>query len=151
MRGFARALGIVGWLWFITGFVGPMFGFDLFNIFPGLVLIFISRMMARAARTRIPEEAEESPAPERVLNTDRPTPPPPRPEPVVRHHQPEPQPRPETEPVRDDILNRILLAGREAEDETVVHEEASPPDEGTTPRTSAEMIAQARKRWDRRG
>jgi hypothetical protein len=53
--------------------------------------------------------------------------------------------------VRDDILNRILLAGREAEDETVVHEEASPPDEGTTPRTSAEMIAQARKRWDRRG
>ena len=53
---------------------------------------------------------------------------------------------------RDDIIERIALAGRAAGSEAAGRPE--PPaataerEERKTPMTSAEMIAQAKKRWD---
>jgi hypothetical protein len=156
MAGIGRTLQIIGWLWLIAGFVGPRAGLPDVGIFPAFVLIFISRIFRTQARRNAPEETvdevePEPQAPERILNTDRAPRPPPSPEPVVRYSEPEPEPEPEE---RNELLERIALAGRDATTEedspTDAEDAAADAIDVSGSMSSAEMIAQARKRWDRR-
>lgn len=162
MQALGRVLQVLGWLWFLAGIVGPIFGFDRLNFFPGLVLIFIARVI-RVQRRRT-EQAEpetqgverETPAPERVLNTERPqqpSAPSPSPRPTVdnaveRTTQPEPMSEPSEE--RDDLLERIVAAGREGADEVETPEDPGPPPApgSRASMSSEEMIARAHRRWD---
>lgn len=170
----ARVLQIAGWLWFAVGIVGPMVGYDLVNAFPGLILIFVARALRKQAARNAPvEDGHEEPAepaqPERLLNTDRiqnPASPPPSPDPVARYREAEPAPRPERAYVpepgraadeageREDIIERIVIAGRQAATKESSQERVdsarSVRSGDTKPMSSAEMIAQARKRWDRK-
>lgn len=170
MAALGRILQLAGWAWLALGFVGPrLFGIDTgFGVFPGLILIFIARAVrTAAARRELPElqsdeEAQPEsvePAPvERQLNTERQREaPPPPPEPVTIYTEPEPvpesQPRPEPEPVpepmsSDELLERIALAGRTASEDPVDADEPAGPT--STAMSSAEMIARARKRWDKK-
>lgn len=154
-----------------------MVDYDLVNPFPGLILIFIARALrTQAARNAPVEDGHEEPAepaqPERPLNTDRiqrPAPRPPSPDPVARYREAEPAPRPERAHVpepgpsadegsevgeRDNIIERIVIAGRQAATKESSQERVdsarSVRSGDTKPMSSAEMIAQARKRWDRK-
>jgi len=165
MQVLGRILQVLGWLWFLAGIVGPIFGFERFNFFPGLILIFIARVI-RAQRGRA-EQAEtepqgsqrETPVAERVLNTERrqqPSAPSPSPQPTVdstvdRTPRPEPMARQPEE--RDDLLERIVAAGREVADEVETSEDPGPPPTpgGRAPMSSEEMIARAHRRWDSKG
>ncbi|HEX6300826.1 MAG TPA: hypothetical protein VF148_10220 [Acidimicrobiia bacterium] len=169
MAAIGRILQVIGWLWFLAGIVDSAFGFDFLNPFPGLVLIFIARIFRTRARSEMPPgpaDAQAEPQPE-PLRAPRPQPrqaaPPPsqdkRPE-TGPSAEPRPEPKYER-PVdeRNDLLERIAAAGREAMAEPDVpepergpgsrKEESKPTDVGKKPMSSAEMIAQARKRWDR--
>lgn len=168
MTALGRILQAVGWAWFALGFLGGFINlpFDL-NIFPGIVLIFISRIIrAQGARTTPDEggEAEEleDEVQPRILNTERARPRPRAPEKAIptapekaRSETPEPTP----EAKRQEMLEQILvtgtdLAARSAAPETDAMEtdametEEVPGPAG--PMSSAEMIAQARKRWNKR-
>jgi hypothetical protein len=173
MAAIGRVLQVIGWLWFIAGFVGPMFGFESLNLFPGLVLIFIARMFRTRARGEMPPgpgEQETRPEPQPV-ETLRPQPreqPPPQPAPKPSAPSQSSEARSETKaepeyvrPVeeRNQLLERIALAGSEAADEQATTQSgkpsaaskkgAKPAEEARAPMSSAEMIAEARKRWDR--
>jgi len=177
MASFARVLQIAGWLWFAVGIVGPMVGYDLVNAFPGLILIFIARALRTQAARNAPvedghEEAAEPVQPERPLNTDRiqtPATPRPSPDPVARYREAEPAPRPEQAYLpesgpsadehgeaaeRENIIERIVIAGRQADSRDSSQERVdaarSVRSGEAKPMSSAEMIAQARKRWDRK-
>lgn len=167
MQALGRTLQVIGWLWFIAGIVGPVFGFDRLNFFPGLILIFVARVIrAQSARTQSSEPQAEDPqsetaAPERILNTERRQPPPspspqlpsPSPQPTASY-TPERRPEPEaksgkTSEERSELLERIVTAGRgEAEPESP--EKPEPMAEGAdrAPMSSEEMIARAHRRWD---
>ncbi|HUG31622.1 MAG TPA: hypothetical protein VMM14_01915 [Acidimicrobiia bacterium] len=175
MAALGRILQIIGWLWFAAGFLGPLVGFDGVNLFPGLILVFVARAIRTQAARHAPSEPdevdrEEEPRPERVLNTERVprTPPPPAPDPIVRYQRAEAQTTmdeddEEDDPdsgERDNLIERIALAGRET---TTTSESAADRSGGSTlesdrhavaprrkPMTSAEMLAQAHKRWDRK-
>lgn len=165
MQALGRILQVLGWLWFLAGIVGPIFGFERFNFFPGLVLIFIARVI-RVQRGRT-ERAEpetqgsdrETPALERVLNTERrqqPSAPSPSPRPAVDHtveHSTQPEPMTKSSEERDDLLERIVAAGREVADEVEEPEAPGPlPAPGSrAPMSSEEMIARAHRRWDSKG
>ena len=170
MAAIGRILQVIGWLWFIAGFVGPIFGFETVNPFPGLVLIFIARIFRTRARSEMPPgpaDGQPQPQPQPVE--------PPRPQPRQETSPPSPPklpeagpkaaPKPEPEyerPVdeRNELLERIAAAGRDAAAEPAVaepkrqdtgsrKEESEPVDASREPMSSAEMIARARKRWDR--
>lgn len=165
-----RILQVIGWLWFAAGIVGPAFEFDTVNPFPGLVLIFIARIFRTRARSEMPEgpaDDQTTPQPEPV-EAPRPQPaqqappsPPSRPEPRPTA-EPEPEPPRYERPVdeRNELLERIAGAGRQAAPEPAVSEprrqgtgsrseEMKPTDDVRKPMSSAEMIAQARERFDR--
>lgn len=177
MAALGRVLQIAGWLWFAAGIVGPMVDYDVVNPFPGLILIFVARALRTQAARNAPyeeeseEEAAEPAQPERPLNTDRiqrPAAPPPSPDPVTRYREAEPAPRPEPAYVpepgpsdedgetgeRENIIERIVIAGRQAStkdsSQDRVDSARSVRSGDTKPMSSAEMIAQARKRWDRK-
>lgn len=157
MAAVGRILQVLGWLWIIAGIAGSFFDFGGFNVFPGIILLFISRALRRRTpRSQIPDvgrEQEQEPideepeVPERMLNTERHREiPPPEPEPVVLDlPEPEPSPPPEE---RSEVIERIVAAGREVSD--VADERASDEDKGvdSKPMSSAEMIARAHDRWD---
>lgn len=173
-----RVLQIAGWLWFAAGIVGPMVDYDVVNPFPGLILIFVARAIRTQAARNAPyeEDGREEPTEpaqiERPLNTDRiqtPAPPRPSPDPVARYREAEPAPRPERAYVpepgpspdedgeageRENIIERIVIAGRQAATKESSQERVdsarSVRSGETKPMSSAEMIAQARKRWDRK-
>jgi hypothetical protein len=161
MHALGRTLQVLGWLWFLAGIVGPIFDFERFNFFPGLVLIFIARVI-RAQRRRT-EQAEpetqgsqrETPPPERVLNTERrqPSAPSPSPRPTVDdtdEHTTQPEPMSKSSEERDDLLERIVAAGREGADEVETPDDPGPqPAPGSrAPISSEQMIARAHRRWD---
>jgi len=162
MQAIGRILQIVGWLWFAAGIVGPVVGLDRFNFFPGLVLVFFSRIIrAQAARTASPQpetnegEAETTPPP-RPLNTERGQPSAPTPSPQVSYTPRPPVPElvvDSAEPPDDqsDLLERIVAAGREVGEE-ITEKTSTPdlaePDMDRKPMTSEEMIARAHRRWD---
>jgi hypothetical protein len=168
MAAIGRILQVIGWLWFIAGFVGPAVGFDALNPFPGLILIFIARVFRSRARSEMPPgpaDGQTAPQPQ-PLEVARPQPaqqaPPPSPKRPEARSTAEPKPEPAYErPVdeRNELLERIAAAGRGAAEPDVPEpkrqgtgpktEESKPGDVARKPMSSAEMIAQARKRWDR--
>ncbi|MGD2042931.1 MAG: hypothetical protein PVJ28_04715, partial [Acidimicrobiia bacterium] len=77
MTALGRILQAIGWVWVALAFFGGFINlpFDP-NIFPGLILIFISRVFrAQGARTTTAEQEEaetlEEQVEPRVLNTER--------------------------------------------------------------------------------
>lgn len=160
MQVLGRILQVVGWLWVAAGFFGPALNlpFDL-NFFPGIILVFISRILrAQAARYGGDEEEPVTPASTRQpVEVQRPAP---RPQPERR---PRPEPREaettsaDAEANRQEMLEQILITGTEvAEEEASPAPEAEPAEIEETdhsgssgPMSSAEMIAQARKRWNK--
>ncbi len=166
-KALGRILQFIGWVWVIAGFVLPAFGLARPNIFPGFILIFVARALrTQAARHAPPEEEVQAPVEtQRVLHTQRdrsrpsPTPPATTPEQAAKpprevKRTPAPEPVVASEPAeRDDIIERIALAGRAASEEKPDRDKPTIPaltigDERKAPMTSAEMIAQAKKRWD---
>lgn len=168
MAAIARLLQAIGWVWVIAGFLLPAFGLARPNIFPGFILIFVARALrTQASRHAPPEEEVQVPAEtERVLQTQRdrsePTAATPPPTPAQAPKPPREAAQPKVEPIvvsqpveRDDIIDRIAIAGRAASDERPESQKPTVPassigEEPKTPMTSAEMIAQAKKRWDKK-
>lgn len=173
MAALGRILQLIGWLWVLVGFIAPRVDFETFGlgsigVLPGLVLIFIAR--AFRARARVEEgqgsgEVRPDARPPSVENRPqrRQTPPPPAPTrtqpspPVERKPKPEPMTKAEPPPADEaDLLERIALAGRNAAEELSADEfkdelKSMRRDDERKPMSSAEMIAQARRRWDRPG
>jgi outer membrane biosynthesis protein TonB len=167
MAALGRLLGILGWLWFIAGFVAPALDIADIEFFPGLILVFVGRMLRGQARRQEPEpEAEPvtTEPPPRQLNTER-TKPEPTPQPVARTPPilttptsppppiaPEMPAEEEEEEVREKLFSAIRsAAAASADDEAGIDVEVAVKDAaGDKPLTSEEMIARARQRWDRR-
>jgi hypothetical protein len=138
-----------------AGFFGPLVGLpDGINFFPGVVLVFVSRLIRVQASRKSPQETETEPepAPQRILNTERRPQRPARRLPEAQTVEPPspPQPAPASEPTEEpeeDLLEKILPAGREVMDDMA--ELPGEEDVGSRPMSSAEMIARAKRRWDR--
>lgn len=153
-----------------------MVGYEGVNLFPGLILIFVARVIRTRVARRAPPELDEAAGmedsrPERVLNTERVsrTPEPPPPDPVVRYQRAGAQTTVDDDDdegefergERDHLIERIAHAGRETATgkETAADRSSSGPtleserlagEHRKKPMTSAEMLAQAHKRWDRK-
>lgn len=155
MTALGRILQVIGWLWIAVGFFGPLVALPNVSVFPGIIVLFISRVMRKQAeRAQRPEdggEAVEEPEEQRMLNTER------------RHQTAaEPPPRvergpvvPEQEKEREDLLERVLLAGKAVSSDEMAEKPIEPEypeiDLSRSGRmSSAEMIARAHRRWDRR-
>ncbi len=151
-----RIIMLAGWFLILLAAFGPAIGWavNLGGIFPGIFLLFLGGILRRRAEQRTSVEEVEAPTqPPRPLATQRPPrrqPPPPPPEPVVRHVEPEEAPETESSA---DLMERILSTGTDsAGDQEVVAEPTVTIDTGEfKPRSSAEMIARARSRWNRTG
>jgi hypothetical protein len=162
MAALGRLLQVIGWLWLVAGFALPALDLAEINPFPGLILIFVARALrTQAARNAPPEPAAEEQAPEeRILNTDRvrvepqpsPKPPPPSPQPVTIPRQTDPRPSPSAPSERESLIERIAEAGREAEADLTQPDlgelDVTAPRGSAKPMSSAEMIAEARRRWN---
>lgn len=165
MRVFARTIGALGLLLVLAGIFGPITGLTDIGVVPGMLLLFMARVVSKQAK-RAEREAEGREPPQRVLNTERtsataprlPVPEPSQPPRPVR--PPSPPPPPKTAPPepaaaepgtgeKESIFDSILLAGSElaSEKETDV-EDQSPSGPGH--KSSGDMIADARKRWGQR-
>ena len=160
-----RILQAIGWIWLALGFLGPLLNLPIdLGIFPGIILIFISRIFRTRAARKAPEEAEAQASVEeqvepRVLNTERPRPRPAQPEPGTRP-TPEPArseaPKPVPETKRQEMLEQILISGtgvadgsatRNTDEVDTGRDESAAPSQ---PLSSAEMIARAHQRWNKR-
>lgn len=156
-----RILQAIGWIWLALGFFGPAFDLPIQpNIFPAIIILFLARILRSQGERSAPEEpaevqqVEQEPQP-RALNTER-----------VRTPEAPSQKSPPSSPVtqspraptpearRQEMLEQILVAGTDlateaaSPDPSPVAEEEVP---GTyAPMSSAEMIAQARRRWNKR-
>lgn len=167
MAALGRILQVVGWLWLIIGFFGPMFGLLSLNLLPGIVLVFVARVIRNQAdRTEMPELDDETSVEEQQRKAhqqpvqqpavrepeprdERPHRPPPEPYIVTVPDEPSPGRQRETS---QEMLERIVGVRREAPDreeplqpaeEEMVVEEMS-----RKPMSSAEMLARAHERWD---
>lgn len=169
MAAIGRILQVIGWFWFLAGIVGPAFDFDTVNPFPGLVLIFIARIFRTRARSEMPKGTADGQTPPQPEPVEAPGPQPAQQAPPFPPSRPEPRPTAEPEPEpqyerpvdeRNELLERIAAAGRQAAPEPAVSEprpqgtgsrseETKPTEAVRKPMTSAEMIARARERFDR--
>jgi hypothetical protein len=166
MAALGRILQVIGWLWFVAGLASRIFEFGDIDVFPGLILVFVARAIRAQAARQAPDEdvvtdQPEPVAPPRILNTERQTDSVP---PTSTRRRPEPGPKPAVEPTpvkkRNELLQDIVLAGKEAAATKPAPAPSEPRSErsasvepglkGKKPMSSAEMIAQARKRWDRK-
>lgn len=172
MTAFGRILQVIGWLWIAVGFFGPLVNVPDVSVFPGIIILFISRVIRKQGeQTRRQEddidqlEQQEAPRP---LNTQRPQ----RraeakksPEPMaISTKQPESkssldpkvggaEPKPESDnEERSDLFERVLLAGQDLADKPGDSFDPETTSEGVdgSPMSSAEMIARAHRRWDRK-
>jgi hypothetical protein len=157
MAALGRILQVVGWIWLAAGVVGQFFDFPVDDVFPGIILLIASRFIrAQAARNASTEDLsvstiESGPRP---LNTDRPStslpkepPPPAKLAPAPPNPAPKPQPRQAEDTARDELLEDFLYSGREMVDDAV----ADPVEpEAAGQKSSADMIADAKKRWSKR-
>lgn len=143
-------------MWVAASILIPMLGFGGLNLFPGIVLVFVARAIRTQAARNAPTDPEEvEPEPqidssERILNTERRQPPSP-PAPAQSYRAPEQRPEPAASE-RNELLEKIVLAGRETVEETSPGLDERAPEEEIDvmgPMSSAEMIARAHKRWDR--
>jgi hypothetical protein len=151
MRSISRVVSTLGALLVIAGILGPIIGFDGGQIFPGIVLLFIGRALAKQATTA--ETKGEEPVTQRVLNTVRtrtmppargPAPPRRSPPPAAGSMTPPPvttQPEPSAEPnEKQEMLETLLLAGSELTERKEA-ETGDTGDTGVEPRmSSAEMV-----------
>lgn len=174
MTALGRLLQVIGWLWIAVGFLGPIVNIPDVSVFPGIIILFASRVIRKlgeqAGREERDAEQVEEQEPSRPLNTERSQPP------VMERKTPEPElipperprqrpvPAPEenattvpssaTEPEeRTDLSNRVLLTGGRTTDKPkrpVYPTKTASAPEQEAPLTSAEMIARARRRWDRK-
>lgn len=167
MTALRRILQVIGWVWIAAGLFGSVVDLPGVSVFPGIILLFISRVI-RKQTGQIPsrddhddedeEEAAMRPDP-RPLNTEREYRPVPEPVSKSRPMQEE-TPAPASsrqeadadpdEEDRSELLERVLLAGKERAEESL---EPRYPEIGLGPDrslSSAEMIARAHRRWDRR-
>ena len=149
-----RILQVIGWIWLAAGVAGQFFDLPVDDVFPGLILLVASRFIRAQAARNAPDEGEIAlstlePGP-RPLNPDRmstaprpPMAPPPAPTPAAS------APKPEADG-REELLEDFLLAGRKATEDPV--EAAGVPVEPDIAgqRSSADMIADAKKRWSKR-
>jgi hypothetical protein len=154
-----RILQAIGWLWVLAGFFGNFINLPVGNIVPGIILLFIARVVRAQAGRRERAEGPEDVLATQSVPTDTQTAPRrvpsmrPPPEPRV-----EPAPTPsrhasaEPERSRSEALEKILLAGNALEEDLGSTEVEIPVElaEGEVRLSSAEMIARARQRWDRR-
>lgn len=168
MAALGRLLSTIGWLWFGAGIVAPMFAFDRVNVFPGLILILVGRVIRAQARRRESDEASEPASPEqeaRPLNTDRVQPTPtvgPAAEPAVRTPPilgtPIPPPPVVVQPdqteatITEKLFSKIGTAASARDDTDVIPGPDAIVEDAEEKKTlsSEEMIARARQRWDRR-
>lgn len=158
MSALGRILQVVGWLWVVYGFVSPAFGLPDLSFFPGIVLVFVARILRNIGQRReMPDlgEAEPEAEPEpasapRMMNTER--------QRQARQEGPETpvlEPEPEPSPQRrNQLLDQIVgpgAGGGEAEVEPQSDDEVDPDTQvpsSRKPLSSAEMIARAHERWD---
>jgi len=167
MAALGRILQIIGWLWFLAGLASRFFEFAAIDVFPGLILVFVARVIRAQAARQAPAEdvvRDQPPpaAPPRALNTERQADQSVPQTSTPRHSDPVPKPALEPPPVkkRNELLQDIVLAGKEVAVTKPAKTQPEPRPERsasvepelkkTTPMSSAEMIAQARKRWDRK-
>lgn len=165
MAALGRILQIVGWLWLIGGFFGSIFGLISLNLLPGIILVFVARVIRNQAETReMPDlgeqtsaEPQEQPA-TRTAETSRQRQPAPSPEPYVletpsrREPDRAPQPSPKSAPRRRDLLEEVVGLDPDRDDdaseETARSSDQMTDTEERRPMSSAEMIARAHERWD---
>lgn len=140
---FGSLLAGSGLIWVLWGFfgssIGRQFGIDLVDlpIFPGLVIFFLGRALARGSGRGEPSSRRESPAGTQA---------PPRPEPQVRPSPVREKPRLEAPPVPEHAgVSEVIIEAFEAP-------EKQPPivDAMLARKTSAEMVADARERYGKR-
>jgi len=164
MAALGRILQIVGWLWLIGGFIGGLIGFISLNLLPGIILVFIARVIRNQADTREMPELEEQPSVEEQQRPQIPTAEtprrqaPPSPEPYVpetpsrREPAPEPQPDLTPAPRRRNLLEEVIGLDPDRDDDASGETDMSsdqPTDAGQRrPMSSAEMLARAHERWD---
>lgn len=165
MAALGRILQIVGWLWLIGGFVGSIVGFISLNLLPGIILVFVARVIRNQADTReMPDlgeqpsvEEQQRPAPTAETQPRRQAPPSPQPQvletPSRREPAPEPEPDPKPALRRRDLLEEFVGLDPDSDDDDASSETAMPSDQPTDagqrrPMSSAEMIARAHERWD---
>ena len=141
MAALGRILQVVGWLWVAFGFFGPMLGLPGVPWFAGLILVFVSRVVrARAAQMEREAYEDDTLRP----NVERKADPPKTrtsPAPVV------------VEPSRTEIEQRLVATMRDeidTPDQADVDELLAQIKDVDRPKTSAEMIAEARQRWNKR-
>ncbi|MFP3883262.1 MAG: hypothetical protein ACLFRT_06745 [Actinomycetota bacterium] len=165
MAALGRILQIVGWLWLIIGLFGPMFGLISLNLLPGIILVFVARVIRNQADTREMPDLGEQPSVEeqqRSASTAETQPrrqAPPSPEPYVletpsrREPSPEPPPDPKPAPRRRELLEEVVGLDPERDDDDASEKIPMSSDQMTDaeerrPMSSAEMIARAHERWD---
>ena len=172
MTALGRILQVIGWVWIAVGFFGPMVNLPNVSVFPGIIILFISRVIRKQGEQPQPREEsadqDDDQVTPRPLNTQRSTPPAvprkaPQPPPATQTEaraksMPEPKPAPKAPEAgtppdeRGELLERVLLVGQELAEEPAEHGPLEPisDDLESRPLSSAEMIARAHRRWDRR-
>lgn len=166
MAALGRILQIAGWLWLIGGFFGSIFGFISLNLIPGIILVFVARVIRNQAGTREMPDLGEQPSVEEQQQPVTPTAevppqrqPLPSPEPYVletpsrREPAPEPHPSPKPAPRRRDLLEEVVgldpdRDGDDASEETATTSDQMTDTDERRPMSSAEMLARAHERWD---
>lgn len=146
-----RILQIIGWIWVAFGFFGPTVNLPGIPWFPGFILVFISRILRANARRREPDlhhADAETPTPNVARRPDPP-------KPQERPSQtPKPPPQPVVvEPSRGEIEARLFESMNEMSDgadPAEVDELLEQINQMDRPKSSAEMIAEARERWNKR-
>lgn len=151
-----KALTRIGYLWFALIFLSPLFLSGLVaealsaTFFPALGMIFAGRVVTRRAKRRSMDDVIEASQPvEKPRSQQQPS----RPRPPT----PQRAPRPKSEPVAKDPaqveadLEKALAAYR-VEPETGAPDVTEPiviePGD-VEPKTSAEMIEEAHRRWNK--
>lgn len=156
MTALGRVLQVIGWLWIAVGFFGPLVNLPNVSVFPGIIVLFVSRVIRKqgeqAKRTDHEEEVAHEEEEPRMLNTERRTRPASEPR---KRAESTPTVAPEDGAARDELLERVLLAGKAVTSDEIDVEPIEPeyPEIDFEPggrMTSAEMIARAHRRWDRR-
>lgn len=165
MGAFGRILQVIGWLWLAFAFFGPMFNLPRLDIFPGIIIVFVARVFrAQATRRERADagemlQAETRPQQVQPRKPRRETPrvespvppteskPKPKPKPTPSSVRPEPKMPDAAE--REVMLEKILLTGQELAEESV-EEQIAVADETPQKMSSAEMIARAHERWNKK-
>lgn len=148
MAGLGVLITLLGWGLLVYAFVGPRFGLGSISFIPGVVFLIAGRMLRATAKRRRGDYDEGDLADLSNAPPPREPAPTPAPAPARRSEPPRPAaPTPSTEALADDDGDSYAEALRAAADDVL--DEGARRD-SVTGLSSAEMIARARRRWDRR-